>query len=232
MIERTIRFLTRRALALPLLCVLTSCASFYSSRPSTASVVDAETDQPIAGVVVAATWTLSGKEPSNLVPSDVLYMTDTLTDATGHFTMPAVGPIRLPYAEIAPSRRALDYAEPHIYLYKPGYRYTIVTGSVPPSGGYKGFLTAHTLPLAVPWWHDRVFRLQRFIGRPDESIERLEMLPLRHCRWVELPHMAAAYIAETVRLQKLSQSRPREITQELLHESCPNAEHPLTDNLR
>src|SRR5947209_3399798 len=71
--------------------VLTGCYQIYSAEPITATVVDADTKEPLEGVVVVAHWEMKGGLEGGNVEGEVMIM-EAVTDAQGKFHFPAWGP--------------------------------------------------------------------------------------------------------------------------------------------
>ena len=91
--------------------VSTGAPLLYSGKEIRASVVDAETGQPVDGAVVVAVWQLtpvSGEGPR-------LHVGEVVTDRGGAFFMPGWGPIARPPLTEAQS----DF--PYLIVFKHGY---------------------------------------------------------------------------------------------------------------
>lgn len=94
--------------------ILSSCSSYYASRvdgPYKGKVVDAETGQPIAGVVVLGTWYRQFPSPGGAV-SKYYDAKETVTDKNGDFEIKGLG--RLIMSNIIP----MD-----VLIFKAGYEY-------------------------------------------------------------------------------------------------------------
>jgi hypothetical protein len=104
-----------------LLMPLVACAKKYSAEPITALVVDADTQEPIEGVVVVAAWVLEGGlEGGNF--KGVMTVMETVTDQSGAFHFAGWGPKSKPsYIRWVGDARLKSYA-PTIFLFKSGYR--------------------------------------------------------------------------------------------------------------
>ena len=101
-----------------LILPLQGCATgSYSAESIEARVVDADTGQPVEGVVVDAFWLLSqGSFGGGGVPPPPLQILETVTDKNGHFKFPAWGPI--------PNRTSGTYfwgKDPLLIFFKRGY---------------------------------------------------------------------------------------------------------------
>lgn len=106
-------------LAAAYLSVLPACAGpvTYQAEPIEAWVVDANTRQPLEGVVVVAHWVLEGGLHTDRVGD--LVILETVTDKQGRLHFPAWGPIR----HWKTSR--LTYMDPRILIFKNGYEYAV-----------------------------------------------------------------------------------------------------------
>src|SRR3990172_3705709 len=75
---------------------LTACALVslkYSAEPIEARVVDAETKQPLEGVIVTANWELvEGTLAGGPRVLGQMMVMEAVTDANGRFSFPALGP--------------------------------------------------------------------------------------------------------------------------------------------
>ena len=110
---------TLSAFAFSLLATLplSGCATSYSAKAIQATIVDAETAQPIAGVIVVATWVLEyGYEGGS---ADTWVVMETVSDAEGRFTFPSWGPKPLP--PHLPWEARLKKRDPLVRFYKYGY---------------------------------------------------------------------------------------------------------------
>jgi hypothetical protein len=109
--------MARTLLALTGTCLFVSgCGGFYSAEEITATVVDAETKAPLAGVHVIAEWAIRGGMNYGDVVGYMKVM-ETVTDKNGRFHFPGWGPRpNLHFGEIR-------QAAPALMLFKSGYRY-------------------------------------------------------------------------------------------------------------
>jgi hypothetical protein len=136
-----------------------SCAvlgdGYYSAEPIEAWVVDQQTKKPLEGVVIVAQWKLMSGTVGGRVPVGTMMILETMTDAKGRFSFPAWGPLA------NTSDGYLDYEDPEIFFFKPGY--------------FSGSLSNH---YAVPYsdkpsrrksdWNGRTIDLRLFPGTMDE----------------------------------------------------------------
>lgn len=102
----------------------TGCASMvlgFSAEPITATIVDAETKQPLKDVIVVAHWQLvEGGFLDSSVPAGELMVMEAVTDAEGKFHFPAWGP---KYDFMG--RMKTD--DPQLIIFKPGYKFRVLT---------------------------------------------------------------------------------------------------------
>ena len=99
-------------------CLLVSACGFYTADEITATVVDADTKEPIAGVNVIAEWVVEGG--FSLHSTEILgYMNvmETVTDQNGRFHFPGWGP--RPNFHFG----AVFQQAPLLVFFKPGYEY-------------------------------------------------------------------------------------------------------------
>lgn len=86
----------------------------YSAKSIMGKVADAETGEPLAGVVIVAQW----KIDRNFVGDDkaLLNVMETVSDSGGDYAFPAWGPISLP-----PRANFGKGEDPGVYYFKSGY---------------------------------------------------------------------------------------------------------------
>jgi hypothetical protein len=96
-----------------LLLLMGGCASL-SAEPVSARVVDKDTGEPIAGVVVVAYWGLHrGSFTGDALPCGAAGVEEAVTDQDGTFDIPGWGPIS--------SSCDMMSSQPLLILFKPGY---------------------------------------------------------------------------------------------------------------
>lgn len=103
------------ALLSGLLLPLQVCAFVYSADSIEGSVVDADTDKPIEGVIVVAHWELRGGLEGG-TPIGQVQIVETTTDGAGRYFIPSWGPR---VALLGQMRNS----SPGIFLFHRGYRY-------------------------------------------------------------------------------------------------------------
>jgi hypothetical protein len=84
---------------------------YYESDAIRAQVINEETGQPVGGAVVVAIWMLD----SSWYTDRPLHASEAVTDGKGNFVIPAM-------RERRPWLMFLDFRDPQISIYKPGYR--------------------------------------------------------------------------------------------------------------
>jgi hypothetical protein len=109
--------------ALLALLGLSACVS-YSAKPISATVVDADTGQPLGGVNVVVTWELEyllwGFGYGESSGSGLMTQMEAVTTSDGKFHILGWGPAPIP--SNLPERSFLSPMQPSIRLFKSGYR--------------------------------------------------------------------------------------------------------------
>lgn len=206
---------------------LAGCGIDYHGDAIEGRVVDAETRQPVADVIVVSEWRLEGGLHTDVVGHLVLQ--ETATDAAGRYRFPAWGPIPKPeYARLQASTPVLNF-------YKPGYEFLIKRNEgfglskKPAANGIVSELDGATIEL-VPHrgaldnkGHSREFGSCCYIFSIDE----------KKCGWRQIPRMTA------VLMKRGEEYRKAEIPTAVPYESrlrqggrCPNPEYELREYLK
>jgi hypothetical protein len=178
-------------LVLANLLPLQACATTYSAEPIEAWVVDAETGQPIEGVVVTANWELERGTVGGNVPFGQIMVMETVTDKVGRFYFPAWGPkstplyVPVPMLESSPH---LVNRDPQMLLFKSGYKYKRLENAF--AGDYnRGELRRSD-------WNGKTVKMETFRGTIKEYSAHLDFMPLRNlledCGWKNIPRMLIA----------------------------------------
>ena len=200
------RLLICALLALVLL-PLQGCSREYSAKSIEAWVVDAETSQPLEGVIVVAHWQLyGGMHPDQL---GELMILETLTDKAGRFHFPAWGPKSVP-AGLASNAR-LRHLDPEMLLFKSGYKYQRIANE----------LTSAVLNDAGPslrrsQWNGKTIKMEGFGGSLREYEEHLGFLRTslgfveygEACEWKQVPRMIVSQHKENLRFKAAGIIRP------------------------
>jgi hypothetical protein len=200
----------RQIFCLLCLCALSVAAyaypPFYSARETHGQVVDDETGQPLAGVVVVLQWTLRmqkvlgapGWDDYTGEAGDVLKTVETVTDSDGRYVISAWGP-----------------------LPRPPLRY--VGGKDPVTVAFKGSYAIFSILEERDVSAEASDRTSNSDGvlirlrRPKESLERqamalgetyINLVPLLAInQWPDCPRLLAAMQVESLRLESLGVDR-------------------------
>src|SRR6266851_4234438 len=169
---------------------LSACGGMpvYSAAPIEAWVVDADTNAPLEGVIVAANWQLvSGTLAGGEIPKGQLNVMEAVTDKDGRFYFEG-------WTKANPSLAELRDKDPQIVMFKPGYRYQRFTNDYSVNQVVIGVkreskLNKQTVKLEK-WKGDepsyaRHFDLSTDLGRIIED-----------CEWRRIPKMIIALDAE------------------------------------
>jgi len=179
-----------------LLMPLVAYAKKYSAEPITTYVVDADTHEPIEGVVVVAAWVLEGGlEGGNI--KGVMTVMETVTDQSGAFHFAGWGPKSKPsYIRWVDDARLKSYT-PKFFLFKSGYR--AITLQNHSTEAEEHDPSAHTSN-----WNGKTIPLKKFAGTLKEYARDLEdfntelwaaMRP--KCTWTHIPLMIKALQKQT-----------------------------------
>lgn len=170
---------------------LASCNPSYSAAALTASVIDADSIEPLEGVIVVADWHLTAGHGN----PGALMLLESVTDHSGTFHFPAWGPK-------STSRGCLGNEDPMILLFKEGYHYKVVMNpfrSTPcdmPTGARTSI------------YDGKRIEMQRFTGNLSDWKEQLTDASYRidsviagDCEWRNVPRLLAALEKESERLR-------------------------------
>ena len=175
---------------------------FSISRSISGTIVDAQTNAPLSGVVVTASWSVTGWHSE-----DVFKVAEAVTDTHGAYTLPGWGP------SLRPGK--LGYDQPVVRFFKPGYVPLVIFNRRPYHPGLEGdrkhmIKKTEWLPngqkitrLYEPEVHQvrfgkkkHTFMLEPFVGTDeayrklvrDEYVGSLGWIPSgRRCEWKQLP---------------------------------------------
>ena len=179
-------------LALPI-AYLTMCSTYYAAEPIRATVIDAETGQPIEGVVVVAHWELEGglEGGSNMGQVKVL---ESITDENGILNFPAWGPKRVSSGILSNTR--LKDKDPGLLFFKSSYKYLSIQNN-------KGLeKTASKGPIVrTSIWNGKKIKLKKFRGTISEYADEIDHFTSdlyvlvsqgSECEWRSIPLTIAA----------------------------------------
>lgn len=193
-----------RLFILLLLCAthaLSACATpvTYSAEPIEAWIVDAETKQPLEGVVVVAHWVLEGGIHVDRMGDFMII--ETVTDKNGRFYFPAWGPLR------HWGRSRLTYMDPEIIIFKSSYEYRQLANEMTAEAiGGKAF------PVRKSVWSGRTIVLRPF-KEADFQIQYKNLLNFSKvvdsfatwhtdpCQWTKLPIAIKKMLRERKQLE-------------------------------
>lgn len=176
-------------MAVSLLPLLSGCASI-SAEPVAARVVDADTGQPLAGVVIMAYWDLHQGSLFGHAPScGAVDIEEAVTDENGNFRIPGWGPVT--------SSCDMRAESPSLILFKSGYY----------GGGVNNnpVNPLETVTVSRSVWNGKTMRMQKF---PDMDLRKndlhsyafefgglnslLERFVFGGCTWKKIPNMLRA----------------------------------------
>lgn len=187
------------ALALCAISQVAACAT-YSAAPMQATVVDAETKQPVEGAVVVAHWVLEDTGAVKTVGD--MELMEAVTDPNGRFALPGWGPKATPQY---PYPVRLSQLDPEIIILKPGYMPLSVMNNEHPN------LIFHPEDLGpatrTSQWDHRVIELKRADDPPKNYALALSTLltGVDHsgCKWQKIPRTIVVLTREKDRLKRL-----------------------------
>ena len=175
------------ACAVGLMSTLPACAGSltYSAEPIHAQVIDADTQQPIKGVVVTANWQLEQGTAGGNIQAGQLMVMEAVTDNEGKFSFPAWGP--------KTARESfLVNDDPQLLLFKSGYEYRRLNNP------YSSDRELRLRPVRKSEWNGRTIVLKPFKGTMREYVKHLSFLMtgLRFieddCQWKKTTRMLMA----------------------------------------
>lgn len=130
----------------------------YSAKPVEGVVVDAQTGEPLGGVIIVAQWIL---DQAGVGSYRRLHVFETATDPTGRFLIPGWGPKRNSWY---PWTRLRD-ADPMLFFFKQGYSPLTVQNR-----------WDRNESMRFSEWDGKTISLQKFTGTPDEWATKLSFL--------------------------------------------------------
>jgi hypothetical protein len=170
---------------------LTGCASMvlgFSAEPITATVVDADTKQPLKDVIVVAHWQLvgGGSFVDSSVPVGELMVMEAVTNAEGKFHFPAWGP---KYDFMG----RMHNDDPQLIIFKPGYEFQVLSNEWKDMKDYQAVRRSD--------WDGKTLVLKKFIGSEKEYTEHVYNLDRKtdfaryygkRCEWLQMPRLLNA----------------------------------------
>jgi hypothetical protein len=184
-----------RASSLLALCAfaLTGCDRTYFADPITATVVDAETKQPLEGVVVAAHWEMKGGIERGNVSGEVMVM-EAATDSAGTFHFSAWGPVKVHVGFWSNANLTND--TPEMILFKSGYKIGIKANTTTAENIYG------VGPHLSSDWNGKIIEMKKFVGALDQYENHVHdffegYAFAGHCNWQKIPRMLIAIRDQT-----------------------------------
>lgn len=186
-------FLVLTVTSLPA-CAADEYPATYAAEAIEARVVDADTKQPLEGVIVTANWELVGGFEGN-TPVGQMKVLETVTGKDGKFTFPAWGP--------EPRKKGyLRNRDPQLLLFKPGYEYQRHTNEVSSKPNMASLRRSD--------WNGKTVELKPFKGTIEayenqfeslnRDLERFAVDKPEECGWKKIPDMVRAMNRERKRL--------------------------------
>lgn len=210
----THKFITQWLLMAGTLLPLTACATgyprHYSAEAIAAKVIDAETKQPLEGVIVVAHWQLYYSSVGGRVQAGQLEVMETVTGPDGVFAFPAWGPKKVPRYQpkegdvwlahvpgFAPDAY-LDSSDPELILFKSSYKYRRLQNPL--------LSTVDHSPVRRSMWNGRTIELKPFKGTIqayknhfeylNKELERVATDNPEDCNWKKLSKTIVAISRE------------------------------------
>jgi hypothetical protein len=231
-----IALMRRSFSATVLLASLAACATNYGGAPLSGRVVDAQTKQPLEGVIVMQYWEL--RKPTVVGHSEfagVLHLEETVSDRQGQYSFRSWGPVSVPF------RTVVYPTSPSLYLFKPGY---LLEGQSNfarsrPSEAHEDSRSLrsewdnHTFelkPAAGSRDYDRL--MQEFQSNFSFIFRKVTYQP--DCHWVKIPRMISEIYKEKQKLLRAGDSSVIAVDLERFpdQDSCGNASTVFGDYLK
>jgi hypothetical protein len=162
----------------------------YSAKPIQGVLVDAQTGEPLMGVIVVAQWIMH--EPGK-GSWRRLHVFETTTDSRGNYLIPGWGPKRNTWY---PWTRLRD-RDPEISFFKRGYSPFTIQNR-----------WDRNESMRFSEWDEKTIKLQRFAGTPDEWARELRFLQTdlswgsEEMDWRRVPRITLALEEERLALEK------------------------------
>lgn len=167
----------------------------FSAAPIAGRVVDASTEQPVAGAILVAQWILYHSTPGGQNPHTRLQVLETVTGPDGSYRFPGWGPLPNPIQIIQGLFYCCHFTveDPQISVFTPGYRPLRLLNRRP---------LDRQSALRTSLWDGQTIRLEPFRGSRKQWAQALGFLQTglgwRQGDWRLFPRMI--YAVETERL--------------------------------
>ncbi len=172
-----------------ILLALPACAVSltYSAEAMEAKVIDADTKQPIEGVVITANWQLEQGTVGGNIQVGQLMVLEAVTDKEGRFSFPAWSPKTV-------WQSFLVNDDPQLLLFKPGYEYRRLNNP------YSSDRELRLRSVRRSSWNGKTIELKPFKGTVEEWASHLSFLHTSirsilsggECEWKKMPRMMVA----------------------------------------
>jgi hypothetical protein len=167
----------------------------YSAKPISLVVVDAETKQPIEGVIALVVWKLQNTDGGGGI---FWVFEEAVGDKQGHVMFPGWGPKVVPSTTIGELKLRLGPDQPTIYLFKSGYPFGVVGNDweswMLGNSAWTGDLVRASI------WDNKTVEIRRFVGAERQYLAGLSStasrMPLHACQWANFPRFTAALVRE------------------------------------
>jgi hypothetical protein len=194
--------IARVALSALVMFHLVGCATSFSAKPISGSVVD-ENGKPVAGVNILAHWALSaGLEGGSSI--DVMAV-EAVSDAEGKFFIPGWGPKTLPAG--LPLNARFSFMDPELILFKPGFYPADFSNEITGPKQHQG-------SVRISDWDGKTLRIRRFFGKMEDYATLVDLtlsgMNYRPCGEKSYPLMTVALIQEARRLKDQGFHRSRQ----------------------
>lgn len=176
---------------------LASCSGFplYIAAPIKARVVDAESDQPIAGANVVASWHLLKSSLDGSRHVGYLEVMETVTDANGQFSFPG-------FTKTNATSGELRNEDPAVLIFKPGYKAERVinhhTGTTAAGSNTVAAVNGKTVRL-TKLKMDYSDKNAQWYWAVDTVLRQL----IEDCEWKKIPLAIVAMDKERKRIEKI-----------------------------
>lgn len=179
------------------IAVFPACAMplTYTVEPLKARIIDAETRQPLEGVIVVAHWQLERGTMGGNVEAGQLAIMEVVTDQHGQLSFPGFGP------KVVWNRFLVD-KDPELLIFKSGYYYLALSNT------YSSAIELRTHAIRRSEWDGKTIELKPFKGTLEEYGRHLRSLPLswaytgKECEWKRMPRMVLAAHEQTMRFKR------------------------------
>jgi len=187
----------RLGVLLAMLLPVSACAGYhsltYTAESIEAKVIDAETKQPLEGVVVVAHWELERGTMGGNVPAGQLMVMEAVTDREGKFSFPGWGPKTVRDSFLVDK-------DPRLLFFKSGYRYLALRNE------YNSSRELRTHLIRRSEWRGKSIEMKPFKGMGEKYVEyfkdfnrELDLIISRKpedCEWKKIPRTITAMLRE------------------------------------